>query len=604
MLMGAAVARARLRKIAVIGAVIAGAAMSAAPAGAADEPDLTALLPTETSAKGIPRVFVDTVEHEASGSVLYRFDAVILNSGGALDVFRDLGNGHAVQAIWSGGVPNPAPDPNVAPTPAPNVTFDDRSPSGAEFVFSSAPGHNHWHFQSTARYELLLPGGGARLADKIGFCMFDTWNTNAGTRYFLFGYRGSGELTWCSAGHPQAGTFTRMGITRDYGDLYQAQTADQWVDMTGLVPGSHQLRATVNPFGFIAESSTANNTLTVTRTIPGTIAKDGARMVGPGGLTFPIAGSVVGAGIPSRHPSCTTRDQLRKDPNCYVYTSTNGPLTFSVVGAPQHGALTMLSGGGLTRSVRYVPDPGFDGEDSFRFVVRDGRGLTSQPATVTLNITSEQPPVTVVIDPGHDRYRNLQRERLGPGSSRYRIKDKGGATGRATGQREATVTMRVALRLRPLLESAGVNVVMTRASTCCVSKGGVARATIGNRSDAALVVQIHADGAVDPYTRGTATLYPAWHGRWTNDIVGRSVQAARLIQPALARAMGWPNRGLTATGNFSSFNWSDVPVVRSRVGYLTNSTDDRALATDGKLDRAAGGLRNGILAYLQARGLL
>jgi len=39
-------------------------------------------------------------------------------------------------------------------------------------------------------------------------------------------------------------------------------------------------------------------------------------------------------------------------------------------------------------------------------------------------------------------------------------------------------------------------------------------------------VRIHADGSTDPRTRGTSMLYPAWHRGWTDDIYGRSRQAA------------------------------------------------------------------------------
>src|SRR5436190_1813020 len=77
--------------------------------------------------------------------------------------------------------------------------------------------------------------------------------------------------------------------------------------------------------------------------------------------------------------------------------------------------------------------------------------------------------VTVVLDPGHDKYPNLGLERIGPGSSILKIKDGGGTHGVVTGQSEASVNLRVALRLRTLLRRANVRVVMTRTTTCCVS---------------------------------------------------------------------------------------------------------------------------------------
>jgi N-acetylmuramoyl-L-alanine amidase len=210
------------------------------------------------------------------------------------------------------------------------------------------------------------------------------------------------------------------------------------------------------------------------------------------------------------------------------------------------------------------------------------------------------PPVVVVIDPGHDRYPNLATEPIGPGSSIRKIKDGGGTHGSVTGQSEASVTLRIGLRLRTLLESSGVRVVMTRTRTCCVSMGNIARADIANRAHAALFLRIHADGSTDHSVAGTSTLYPALHRGWTDDIYGRSLRAARSVQAHLVAALGWPNRGVVARSDITGFNWSNVPAVLAEVGFLTNPGEDRALAGRVAVDRAAAGLRAGVLGYLRA----
>jgi N-acetylmuramoyl-L-alanine amidase len=211
--------------------------------------------------------------------------------------------------------------------------------------------------------------------------------------------------------------------------------------------------------------------------------------------------------------------------------------------------------------------------------------------------------VTVVLDPGHDRYANLALEPIGPGSSTYKIKDGGGTRGVVTGQREASVNLRIALRLRTLLRHQGIRVVMTRTTTCCVSMGNIARARIANRARAALFLRIHADGATDPRTRGTSMLYPAWHVGWTDDIYSRSLRAARIVQRALVHALGWPDRGLVARGDLTGFNWSNRPAILTEVGFLTNPREDRALATFWKVNKAAWGLCTGVVRYLHVRGL-
>jgi N-acetylmuramoyl-L-alanine amidase len=211
--------------------------------------------------------------------------------------------------------------------------------------------------------------------------------------------------------------------------------------------------------------------------------------------------------------------------------------------------------------------------------------------------------VTIVLDPGHNRYPNLGYEPIGPGSSTFKIKDGGGTHGVITGQSEASVVLRIAFRLRSLLRADGLHVIMTRHKTCCRSKGNRARARIANRAHAVLFLRIHADGSTDHSTRGTSMLYPAWHRGWTDDVYGRSRQAARIVQARLVRRLGWPDRGLVARGDLTGFNWANVPAILTEVGFLTNPAEDRALQRRRTVRRIARGLEGGVLHYLGARGL-
>ena len=56
----------------------------------------------------------------------------------------------------------------------------------------------------------------------------------------------------------------------------------------------------------------------------------------------------------------------------------------------------------------------------------------------------------------------------------------------------------------------------------------------------------------------------------------------------------------------TGFNWSDVPAILVEVGFMTNPTEDRALATEAYRARAARGICRGALRYLHrlARTLL
>ena len=229
------------------------------------------------------------------------------------------------------------------------------------------------------------------------------------------------------------------------------------------------------------------------------------------------------------------------------------------------------------------------------------RGLATVLVGVLLALpapTHAAPKPVVVLDPGHDLRTNPATEPIGPGSSVRKIKDGGGTRGVVSGLSEADLNLRVALRLRGLLERAGVRVVMTRTKTSGTSMGNIARARIANRAEASLFLRIHADGSTDRSVRGTHTHYPAFRRGWTDDVYVASKRAARLVQSEVVRALGFPDRGLQERADFTGFNWSDVPVILVELGFMTNPTEDRLLATVAYQRRAAVGLCRGALRFL------
>jgi N-acetylmuramoyl-L-alanine amidase len=230
-------------------------------------------------------------------------------------------------------------------------------------------------------------------------------------------------------------------------------------------------------------------------------------------------------------------------------------------------------------------------------VVRSA-GLVLAAVVLALPAEAARTPV-VVLDPGHDLRANAATEPIGPGSATRKIKDGGGTRGVVSGLTESELNLRVALRLRPLLEEAGLRVVMTRTKTAGTSIGNVARAQIANRAGAALFLRIHADGSTDDNARGTHTLYPALRRGWTDDVYAQSKRAARIVQSELVRALGFPDRGLQERSDFTGFNWSDVPVILAELGFMTNPTEDRLLATVAYQRRAALGLCRGTLRFLR-----
>jgi N-acetylmuramoyl-L-alanine amidase len=198
----------------------------------------------------------------------------------------------------------------------------------------------------------------------------------------------------------------------------------------------------------------------------------------------------------------------------------------------------------------------------------------------------------ICLDPGHGTPPAIgqQREPIGPGSRVTKIKDGGGARG------EAEVVLAIANRTRLLLRRSGYRVVMTRTGPT-YRGGNIDRARFCNRRGAALMLRIHADGSSDPSRHGVSTLYPARRDGWTDDIYAPSLQAAKGIQPWLARTTGAPSLGLVKRSDLTGFNWADVPVVLVEAGFMSNPTEGRRLRSSAYQWRVARGLVRGVATF-------
>lgn len=202
----------------------------------------------------------------------------------------------------------------------------------------------------------------------------------------------------------------------------------------------------------------------------------------------------------------------------------------------------------------------------------------------------------ICIDPGHATAPDVARqyEPIGPGSRVTKIKDGGGATG------EAEVVLAIARRTRTVLRQRGYRVVMTRDGGL-FRGGNVERARFCNRRGAALMLRIHADGSGDSSKRGAATLYPAPHRGWTDDIYAASLRAARAVQRSLVAATGAADLGLSRRSDLTGFNWANVPAILVETGFITNATERRLLESPRYQTRIARGLAAGVAQVIRSR---
>jgi N-acetylmuramoyl-L-alanine amidase len=161
-----------------------------------------------------------------------------------------------------------------------------------------------------------------------------------------------------------------------------------------------------------------------------------------------------------------------------------------------------------------------------------------------------------------------------------------------TGITEAEVTLAVSRKLRSLLEERGADVVMIRDSESGL--GLIERVEIAERSDAELLVSIHAnalaDGANPFASSGTTVFY--YHPR--------SIGLARGINDALVRQLGFRDLGV-ARGDLHLARPTWMPAVLVEGLFMMIPEQEAVLVSEEGQWRYAHGVLEGIGSFLEER---
>ena len=192
--------------------------------------------------------------------------------------------------------------------------------------------------------------------------------------------------------------------------------------------------------------------------------------------------------------------------------------------------------------------------------------------------------------PGPRPPRQPATEPIGPGSSTRKIKDGGGTRGVVSGLREAELNLRVgapaALAARARRREGRHD---ADGDGRHEHRQHRPRADREPRGRGALPAhprrRLDRPGAAAP-TRSTRRSARA--GRTTS--TWRAGARPASCRRELVAALGFPDRGLQERSDFTGFNWADVPVILVEMGFMTNPTEDRLLATPAYQRRAALGL--------------
>ncbi len=209
---------------------------------------------------------------------------------------------------------------------------------------------------------------------------------------------------------------------------------------------------------------------------------------------------------------------------------------------------------------QYSEDLGELGRDDMH-----GFGLLRLPDPATLPKKEESKMLKVCLDPGHG------------GSDP-------GAVG-PSGLKEKDVNLAVALRVAEHLRRHGMQVKLTREDDRDVSLAE--RCKISDDFGADVFLSVHCNSADNPAAHGTEAWYCTSNGLFV----------ARKVQEALVKEIGRTDRGCKSMGFYVLKN-TRAPAALTELAFISNSEEEKLLASADFRERAARGCAKGILAYL------
>ncbi len=159
----------------------------------------------------------------------------------------------------------------------------------------------------------------------------------------------------------------------------------------------------------------------------------------------------------------------------------------------------------------------------------------------------------------------------------------------ANGLRESDVNLRMALKLRTLLQDAGAEVYMTR--TADVRPTLEARIAVAHDNQADVFVSIHNNAFPLTEVSGTKTFFGVTPG---------SLRLGQAVHRRLV-ALGLRDRGVHSA-NFRVLQTTVVPTILTETAFLTNPGDAALLADENFINRAVEAHFAGIREFLLGRG--
>ncbi|GER67487.1 N-acetylmuramoyl-L-alanine amidase [Weizmannia acidilactici] len=174
-----------------------------------------------------------------------------------------------------------------------------------------------------------------------------------------------------------------------------------------------------------------------------------------------------------------------------------------------------------------------------------------------------------------------------------------GASGKLNGSTiyEKTINLAVALKVQSLLQNSGLKTVMTRTGDTYPTLSQ--RVSIAKNAKANLFISIHSNTSSSSSAYGVETFYPN-NNNGTASRVTNSIKLASYVQARVAAAMGYAS-GYGNRGYFYKdlhvLRENTMPAILVELGFLSNSTDLKKLASATYQSKNAQAIYDGIIDY-------
>ena len=149
------------------------------------------------------------------------------------------------------------------------------------------------------------------------------------------------------------------------------------------------------------------------------------------------------------------------------------------------------------------------------------------------------------------------------------------------------------------LRERGYDVYMIR-ETHDVNISNSERAKLAAQNGADILVRVHANGDSNQSVYGALTMAPSSRNTYlSGDVISKSQKLSQKMIAAFCKDTGAKNRDVIYTDSMSGINWSTIPVTIIELGFMSNPSEDRLMATEDYRNKMAQGIADGIDAYYE-----